>query len=93
MSPAERVRVGVIVRGMVQGVWFRESCRGEADARGVDGWVRNRADGSVEAAFEGTQVAVGEMVGWCKVGPPRAEVAWVEEIDEAPTGERGFRVR
>jgi acylphosphatase len=47
------VRRRVVVTGRVQGVWFRESCRREADSLGVAGWVRNRPDGAVEAAFEG----------------------------------------
>ena len=52
------IRARVVVSGHVQGVWFRESCRREADARGVAGWARNRADGTVEAVFEGQESAV-----------------------------------
>jgi acylphosphatase len=87
------VRRRVVVTGRVQGVWFRESCRHEAAALGVAGWVRNRADGAVEAAFEGESSAVLAMVTWCRIGPPRAEVAGVDVIEEAPSGEIGFRVR
>jgi acylphosphatase len=77
----------------VQGVWFRESCRREAVARGVAGWVANRIDGGVEAVFEGPEPAVGEMVAWCRMGPPRADVTDVEVSQEPPEGLVGFRVR
>ena len=86
------VRRRVLVAGRVQGVWFRETCRQEADALGVSGSVRNRNDGRVEAVFEGESDAVLAMVTWCRTGPPRAVVTGVEVTDEAPTGERGFRV-
>jgi acylphosphatase len=87
------VRRRVLVSGRVQGVWFRESCRREAEARGVSGWVRNCPDGKVEAAFEGQPDAVEALVGWCSIGPMRARVVRVEVTDELPTGEPGFRVR
>jgi acylphosphatase len=90
-SPVVRKRV--VVRGRVQGVWFRESCRNEAVLRSVAGWVRNCEDGSVEAVFEGSPGAVEAMVAWCGVGPPQASVASVESAAEAPIGETAFRVR
>lgn len=79
--------------GRVQNVWFRDTCRAEASARGVAGWVRNRSDGTVEAVFEGPAGVVGQMVEWCRVGPPRAVVEDVEVIEEAVLGEVGFSVR
>ena len=87
------IRCRVVVRGRVQGVWFRDSCRREALAAGVRGWVRNRADGAVEAAFEGERPAVDRLVTWCHTGPPRARVDGVEIHDEPPEGDEGFRVR
>ncbi len=54
---------------MVQGVFFRDSCRKMAAAAGVTGWVRNRADGRVEAWLEGDRAAVERMVAWCRQGP------------------------
>jgi acylphosphatase len=87
------VRRRVVVTGRVQGVWFRESCRQEALAFGVRGWVRNRGDGAVEAAFEGESNAVLALVAWCRTGPPLADVTGVDVVDEEPTGEAGFRVR
>lgn len=89
----ERVRYRVVVRGAVQGVWFRESCRRHAVDLGLAGSVRNRADGSVEAVFEGPEEAVAKAVAWCRIGPPAAEVAGVEVTEEAPTGTPGFSVR
>jgi acylphosphatase len=74
-------------------VWFRDGCAREARARGVDGWVRNRADGRVEAAFEGDEASVDALVGWCRQGPSRARVREVEVLDELPTGELGFSIR
>jgi acylphosphatase len=87
------VRCRVVVSGRVQGVWFRESCRREADARGVAGWVRNCPDGKVEAAFEGEPDAVEALVGWCSIGPNGARVVRVEVIEELPLGALGFTVR
>lgn len=79
--------------GRVQGVFFRETCRREAAARGVRGWVRNRGDGTVEATFEGDPAAVAAMVAWCHSGPPLAHVESVEVRDEPAQGEIAFRVR
>jgi len=87
------VRRRILVSGRVQGVWFRESCREQAAAHGVTGWVRNLADGRVEAVLEGTADAVRQMIAWCQDGPRRAEVRSVEVIDEPVVGEVGFRVR
>ena len=83
----------MLVSGRVQGVWFRESCRTEAVARHVGGWVRNLSDGRVEAVFEGPEAAVDRMVEWCRVGPARARVDGVEVTIEQPTGEPNFHVR
>jgi len=90
---ADRVRRRASVAGRVQGVWFRESCRDQAQAAGVAGWVRNLADGRVEVVLEGPQAAVDEVLAWCRRGPRRARVDAVEVVDEAPVGEQGFRVR
>jgi acylphosphatase len=90
---ADTVRYGVIVHGFVQGVWFRESCRRQASALGVSGWVRNRADGTVEAHFEGLERAVAQAVAWCRSGPPAAEVTGVDVTAEEPEGALGFQVR
>jgi acylphosphatase len=77
----------------VQGVFFRDTVRREAARRDVNGWVRNRNDGAVEAAFEGAAAAVTAMVDWCRVGPPRADVQHVDVVEEDPENLRGFVVR
>ena len=87
------VRRGVVVRGRVQGVWFRESSRLRAQELGVAGWVRNTAAGTVEAELEGSERSVAELVVWFAVGPPQAHVAAIEVTELAPRGETGFRVR
>jgi acylphosphatase len=87
------VRRRVVVSGQVQGVWFRESCRREADALGVAGWVRNNRDGTVEAVLEGDAAAVDKLVDWMRVGPRLAWVSDVTVTEETPTGERSFVVR
>ena len=83
----------VIVTGRVQGVFFRDTCRDRAKAERVHGFVRNRADGSVEAEFEGTETAVERMIAWCRAGPPRARVDDVAVERIATVGEPTFRVR
>jgi acylphosphatase len=89
----QRIRRRVVVSGRVQGVAFRAGTRAEARRLGVDGWVRNRADGRVEAVFEGDARAVAVLVAWCSQGPRFARVAEVEVSDEAPEGLAGFEVR
>ncbi len=91
-SPPARIRRHLWVAGQVQGVWYRDSCQREARRLGVDGWVRNRADGRVEVVIEGGPDAVNELANWCAVGPSRAEVASVEMVDEPPEGLAGFRI-
>jgi acylphosphatase len=90
---ADRVRVRVVVSGRVQGVWYRESCRREAETAGVAGWVRNTWDGKVEAALEGTTDAVDRVLAWMRIGPPRAHVTAVEVDTQEPIGENRFAVR
>jgi acylphosphatase len=90
---SEPVRRRVVVRGHVQGVFFRDSTRREASRRGVSGWVSNRADGAVEAVFEGSPSDVEEMVRFCSGGPRGADVRGVEVTDEPPEGLPGFEVR
>jgi acylphosphatase len=76
----------------VQGVFFRDDCRREAVSAGVDGWVRNRPDGKVEAVFEGEPDAVERLVSWCRRGPPSARVTGIEVFEDEPIQETGFRV-
>jgi acylphosphatase len=89
----DRIRRRVVVHGRVQGVFFRGSTQDEARRAGIDGWVRNLPDGAVEAVFEGEAGGVEQLVGYCRHGPSWAQVTRVDVIEEAPEGERGFRVR
>ncbi|MHC3438170.1 acylphosphatase [Natrialbaceae archaeon A-gly3] len=89
----ERTRAHVFVSGTVQGVYYRANTRDTAHKRGVDGWVRNLADGRVEAVFEGPREAVESMVEWCHEGSPAASVEDVEVEYSDPQGEDGFEIR
>jgi acylphosphatase len=83
----------VKVHGRVQGVFFRDSTRREAERAGVAGWVRNCSDGTVEAVFEGDEEAVRRMVDWVREGPGRADVDRVDVDEEEPEGLSEFQVR
>jgi acylphosphatase len=85
----DRVRAHVFVSGRVQNVNFRAYTRDEAKRAGLDGWVKNLADGRVEAVFEGTRGGVQSLVSWCYSGPSSAEVDHVEVNWEDPTNQDG----
>jgi acylphosphatase len=82
------------IHGRVQGVWFRESMRQEAERLGATGWGRNAPDGSVEAMVQGSETAVDALVEWARRGPPQARVDRVE-IEPIETNKRfsGFEKR
>jgi acylphosphatase len=77
----------------VQGVFFRETTRRTAEQHGVAGWVKNNADGTVEAVFEGDDDAVERLVEYVHRGPRGADVERVDVYDEEPAGAVGFSVR
>jgi acylphosphatase len=83
------------VHGRVQGVFFRDSMRAQAQRLGVGGWVRNDADGTVEALVAGAPEAVDALVAWAHDGPDGARVEHLEATDEPPAsgGPQGFEVR
>ena len=87
------MRRRVVVHGHVQGVFFRDSTRREADRRGVAGWISNRPDGAVEAVFEGDPSAVSAMVDFASSGPRGADVSQVDVDEEEPEGLDRFEVR
>jgi len=86
------MRRRVIVHGRVQGVFFRDTMRRQAQQRGVSGWVRNNRDGTVEAVFEGEPDAVEELVEFSRRGPRGAAVERVDVHDEKPEGLTAFDV-
>lgn len=83
----------LIIHGHVQGVFFRDSTRRCAERHGVAGWVRNRADGTVEAWLEGPPEAVAAVEAFCGTGPSEARVERVERESVQAEGAEGFRVR
>lgn len=81
-----------MIHGHVQGVFFRDTMRRRAEARGVAGWVTNRGDGTVEAALEGRRADIEALLGFCKQGPSGADVERVDVRDEQPEGLTGFKI-
>lgn len=91
---ADKVRKHLWIQGKVQGVWFREATKQEAERiGGVEGWVKNLVDGRVEAVVQGSPGAVDRLVEFCRQGPEAARVEHLEVVEEpVEDGERGFRV-
>ncbi len=90
-SGAARVEtLRVVISGRVQGVWFRGWTERQARARGLDGWVRNCADGTVEALFSGAPMEVDAMIEECRDGPPAAKVTKIETFSATPPQTPGF---
>ena len=80
-------RIEIIVRGRVQGVYYRATAEREARQHGLTGWVKNRKDGSVEMVVEGEEDAVKDFLAWAQVGPSTARVDKVETRWRSYTGE------
>jgi acylphosphatase len=87
---ANRVATHVTLHGRVQGVFYRNWTVEQALELGLDGWVRNRNDGTVEALFAGTPVAVADMVTRCRRGPTHAQVTNVDASPGTDPGATGF---
>jgi acylphosphatase len=82
-------RARLVIRGRVQGVFFRQSTREIAERLGLTGWAKNCPDGSVAAVFEGEKQSVEAAITWCRQGPPAARVStldidWQEFKNEFP---------
>ncbi|GAB4517268.1 MAG: acylphosphatase [Amphiplicatus sp.] len=88
----DRVSVRLIVRGRVQGVGYRAWAQREAWAAGLDGWARNRSDGSVEALVCGAPERARAFIEKAWRGPPAARVTAIEEIRAEAPPEPGFRI-
>jgi len=90
----EKISAQVIIRGWVQGVYFRAFTRDQARSIGLTGWVRNRRDGAVEACFEGEKDQVEQMIAWCHRGSPPSRVEDVEVSFGPYSGEYdSFQIR
>jgi acylphosphatase len=86
------IRRRVVVHGLVQGVFFRDSLRRHAVSAGVSGWARNMRDGTVEAVFEGEPDAVERLVAFCQDGPRGARVDRIDVMEEDAEGISGFAI-
>lgn len=87
-------RVHAIVHGRVQGVFFREYTRRKAEELGLNGWVKNLPDRTVEAVFEGPPDTVAAMEKWLHTGSPQSTVTGVDIHEEQPVGHlSGFAIR
>lgn len=86
-------RLQMVIRGRVQGVFFRASARREARQLGLTGWVKNRSDGRLEALLEGDEERVKEFLGWAHHGPSTARVDHIDTKWRSYTGEfTDFRI-
>jgi len=83
----EKSRARAIISGRVQGVFYRLETKYAAERYGVFGWVKNRSDGTVEAVFEGDMENVNSILDWCRKGPPRANVKYIDVKREDYLGE------
>lgn len=82
-----QTKATVAISGRVQGVAFRHYTKQTADRQGVNGWVRNNLDGTVEATFEGEENAVRAVIDWCRQGPDMARVDSVHIVWHNASGE------
>jgi len=89
----DRIARHAFVRGTVQGVAFRWHAKQRARELGLVGWIRNLADGSVEAWIEGEPAVVEEMLAWLRRGPPAARVEGVDVVDAQASDAVRFEAR
>lgn len=82
----------LLIKGKVQGVFFRATARDVAQQLGIAGWIRNTEEGHVEALVSGTDYQVNDFISWCWQGPPGAVVTAVEVADAAPEEMIGFTI-
>ncbi len=92
IATPSHLAVSVRIHGRVQGVGFRAWTVSEAGRLGLDGWVRNRRDGTVEAVFAGPRADVERMLEACRRGPPLARVERMETRETSDPAAPGFRV-
>jgi len=93
-SKPRNIRAHLFISGRVQGVWYRGSTKQQADDLELTGWVRNCESGQVEVVVEGADVAIDNLISWCRAGPTMARVTDVRIDFEDYSGEFvGFRVK
>jgi len=91
---ANKIQVRVVIKGRVQGVFYRVHTKNMADRLGIKGYVKNLANGSVEAVFEGDQGIVAQMIDWCRKGPEISRVDHVQTREIKPlTNFKIFEIR
>lgn len=83
----------LLIKGKVQGVFYRATARDTAEKLGILGWIRNTADGNVEAVVCGPEDRLAEFIHWCKQGPPRARVTDVTITEQPAESFSAFEVR
>jgi acylphosphatase len=93
MTDQDITTTRLVIEGRVQGVWYRGWTEQTARALGLDGWVRNRHDGTVEAVFQGAPDTVARMIDACRDGPPAARVTRVTPHPAPLVAEPGFHQR
>ncbi|HFD11288.1 MAG TPA: acylphosphatase [Crenotrichaceae bacterium] len=87
------IRVNLVIRGHVQGVFYRASACDQARKLNISGYVRNLADGSVNAVAEGKSKDIQHFINWCKIGPENANVKEVSVTSEPVTNlKTGFQI-
>jgi acylphosphatase len=84
--------VRLIVKGKVQGVFYRATAKDVADLTGIKGWVKNLPDGNVEITATAPEDILQKFIAWCKQGPPRAEVDEVIIEELQPRDFNGFKI-
>ena len=85
--------VHIVVKGRVQGVWYRGSAQSRASELGLAGWARNCPDGTVEIHAEGNRENLDKFVEWCRKGPPAADVTGLDTTPVSPEGMEKFLIR
>ena len=84
--------VHLLIKGKVQGVFYRAAAKEKADQLGLNGWVKNTLEGEVEATVSGNETAVQQFVAWCRQGPPKAQVADIIITPKPDDGFSGFHI-
>lgn len=93
-AKAKKNRAHLLISGRVQGVWYRDSTKQQADNLGLTGWVRNCKSGQVEVIVEGADAAIDKLISWSRTGPSMARVSDVRiEFDDYRGEFAGFRVK